>query len=224
MYQYPPNVPGVSVGPSQAVGYQADTPAPGSAQTKQGEAAAAPAATETKPISPSVSPSTSSSASPSTATETGFFYKEASQARRARAQMIASGPKPPPLNWKLAIARLSLAVGQLERAIDVAQTSSGGTVAIGAPLAVYPSEGALKQAGRLSAAYHSTQKDTSLTPQPETAQSAQRQSPSSEPKPPNAFALRDAQQTAESELFAEKMQDALRHPHATPGGSGSSSS
>ncbi|CUH75187.1 hypothetical protein TRM7557_00260 [Tritonibacter multivorans] len=165
MYQYLPNVAGVSMSPQAHNGAQADAPARTPAQTP----AKTPGATPSTPARGDSS--SSSAAAPSQAAETrgpdtGFLHKEASLARRARAQMISAEPKPTTLGWRMAVDRLTETLQQMERAISTAQIKPP----ISNPgLPPMPALEVLKTADRVTAFYE--EQDT-VQPHPSTSQTA----------------------------------------------------
>lgn len=204
MYQYPPIVPGTAVGPApDKKGTQADAPTSShppqnSSHNSNNAAAEIHVGTQAE----------------TTRSQSGI-YKEVSQARRARAQMIAEGPKPPPLNWKLAIDRLSSAVQQMERAIDVVETSSSNFIKPAAPLAIYPSEDAMRKADRLSAFYKSTEADAAGLHGPSANEGSARAAGGQ--AAPNAFVIRAEKRAADAQLV--KAQNATAQS-APPSGDG----
>ena len=115
MYQYLPNVAGVSMSPQAHTGAQADAAAQTHAKTPTKTLGAA---TSSESQAPSEAPS---QVFETRGPDTGFLHKEASLARRARAQMISAEPKPTTLGWRMAVERLTDTLQQMERAISTAQ-------------------------------------------------------------------------------------------------------
>ena len=156
MYEYLPNVAGVS-GVSMPPKAQKDAQADAPAQT--------PIAT------PAAKASSDATGAPAQAPEargpdTGFLHKEASLARRARAQIISAEPKPTTRGWRMAVERLTDTLQQMERAIATAHvkppTSSPGP----APM---PALDVVKSADRMAAFYE--EQDT-VQPHPSTSETA----------------------------------------------------
>lgn len=160
MYEYLPNVAGVSgvsMSPQEQKGAQAEAPAQTPAATPiakaSGDATAAP--TTTPPQAPE-----------SRGSDTGFLHKEASLARRARAQIISAEPKPTTRGWRMAVDRLSDTLQQMERAIATAQVKPPTASPSLPPM---PALDVVKSADRVAAYYEAQDR---VRPHPSTSETA----------------------------------------------------